>query len=414
MDVKRLQLWEGRHAAMLSNELLRAVIEDRGGMVLELSNLQEAGGRVNAHPLYSFRGREPSIAEDRNGAYWHNSELLYFIGGNFFCFPNFGFENQVDTITHPTHGWTANGLWTVVKYGTDAEIGANWLLSTMESPDPGYPFTAWKIDMVLPGHPVLYSSVSVTNRGEKMLPATAAWHNTVGPPFLESGCVINLCANRFSTAPSYTEFDQTGRLEPGKEFDSLEKAPVRNEGFSDISVVPGMIGSTDFITGAVPKEARLGWSSVINPRLKMVYFTFFPGPAAVEPKEIPLRFNNLWMQYGGRPFTPWALYEGGTDQTFCLGSENSIGHFANGLQKALKEPEVLGAPTSVLIPAGETWVQRYGTAFTSYDNVKMGSGIQSVEQVVEGLVLKRGKAWAFIESDTTFHFLKQMEQKLLS
>jgi hypothetical protein len=68
----------------------------------------------------------------------------------------------------------------------------------------------------------------------------------------------------------------------------------------------------------------------------------------------------------------------------------------------------------VLIPAGETWVQRYGTAFTSYDNVKMGSGIQSVEQVVEGLVLKRGKAWAFIESDTTFHFLKQMEQKLLS
>lgn len=414
MDVKRLQLWEGRHAAMLSNELLRAVIEDRGGMVLELSNLQESGGRVNAHPLYPFRGREPSIAEDRNGEFWHNSDLLYFIGGNFFCFPNFGFENQVANVMHPTHGWTANGLWTVVKYGTDAEIGANWLLSTMESPDPEYPFTAWKIDMVLPGHPVLYSSVSITNRGEKALPATAAWHNTVGPPFLESGCVINLCANRFSTAPAYTEFNQTGRLEPGKEFDSLEKAPVRDESSADISLVPGMIGSTDFITGAVPEESRLGWSSVINPRLQMVYFTFFPGPAAVEATEIPLRFNNLWMQYGGRPFTPWALYDGGTDQTFCLGTENSTGHFANGLQKALEEPVLLGAPTTVSIPAGETRIQRYGTAFTSYDNAKMGAGIQSVEQVVEGLVLKRGKAWAFIESDTTFHFLKQMEVKLLS
>ena len=413
MDVKRLQLWEGRHATILSNESLRTVLEDRGGMVLEMSNVSETGGRINAHPLYPFRGREATVALDRNGDFWHNTNLLYFLGGNFFCFPNFGPDHVVDSVSHEPHGWTANEVWSVVKYGTDAEIGANWLLSTMHRGDAAYPFEAWKIDFVLPGHPVLYSSITVKNTGSGPLVANAAWHNTVGSPFLESGCVIDLSADRFMTVPEGSEFDRTGRLAFGKEFDDLEKAPLRKEGTCDLSEVPGMIGHTDFITGKVPDSARLGWSSVINPRLKMVYFTFFPGPAAVESNEIPLRFNNLWMQYGGRPFTPWALYEGGTDQTFCLGVENSIGYFANGLGQSMAEASLFDAPTTITIPPGESRVQRCGTAFTGYENGKMSAGIQSIEQVVEGVVLKRGKAWAFIESDSTFHFLKQMEEKLL-
>jgi len=412
MDVKRLQLWEGRHATMLSNETFRTVMEDHGGMVLELSNIGESGGRINAHPLYAFRGREPSIQSDENYEFWHNSNLLYFLGGNFFCFPNFGPNHTVSGVYHEAHGWTANSLWTVVKYGTDAELRANWLFSTLSSPEPNYPFHVKKIDMVLPGHPVLYSSIAVTNAGLEPLAANAAWHNTVGSPFLETECIVNLSAKQFSTAPQDSEFERTGRLACGVEFDDLEKAPLKKEGTCNISQVPGVIGYTDFITGRIPDDARLGWSSVINPRLKMVYFSFFPGPAAVEQNEVPLLFNNLWMQYGGRPFTPWALYEGGTDQTFALGVENSIGHYANGLERALREQEVLGAPTTVTIPPGETRIQRYGTAFTSFENAKMAAGVQSVEQVVEGLVLKRGKSWAFIESDSTFHFLKLMEKKL--
>jgi hypothetical protein len=413
MDVKRLQLWEGRQATVLSNESLRTVVEDRGGMVLEMSNENALGGRVNAHPMYHFRGHGETVEMDRNSAYYSGSNLLYLLGGNFFCFPNFGPDHRVGDVYHEAHGWSANGLWSVVKYGTDAETGANWLLSTMKGPDSAYPFDAWKIDMVLPGHPVLYSSVTVRNTGDAPLVANAAWHNTVGAPFLESGCVVNLSADRFCTIPEHSEFDTTGRLAFGKEFDDLTKVPLRNEGTCDLSEVPGMIGYTDFITGAVPDDAKLGWSSVINPRQKMVYFSFFPGPAAIEENEVPLRFNNLWMQYGGRPFAPWALYDGGTDQTFCLGVENSIGHFANGLGKAIAEPEVLGAPTTVLLPPGEMKVQRYGTAFAGFENAKMAAGVQSVEQVVEGIVLKRGKAWAFIDSDSTFHFLKQLEAKLL-
>jgi len=412
MDVKRIRLWKDRDATMVSNDLIKAVIEDHGSMVRELSNTNKYGGRVNAHPMYYFMGKGPSVEEDANHSFYNDTELMYQLGGNFFCFPNFGPPNTFNGVSLPPHGFTTGGVWTVVKYGTDAETGATWFLSSMNGPKE-YPFVAKKIEMLLPGHPVLYSSTTIENTSDEPMEVNAAWHNTVGSPFLESGCVINMSAKEFCTAPKGTEFDTTGRLAMGVNFDDLGKTPLRSGGTCDLSTVPGMIGFTDFITGKVPVDAKLGWSSVINPTQQMVYFSFFSGPAAVQEDEIPFNFNNLWMQYGGRPFNPWAMYEGGTDQTFCLGVENSIGHFANGLSEAAAQKEVLGSPCTYVIPPHSSRVQRYGTAFTSYEQAKMGSGVQSVEQVVEGIVLKRGKAWAFIESDSTFHFLKVMEKKLL-
>ncbi|MFA6707411.1 MAG: hypothetical protein WCR91_05910, partial [Sphaerochaetaceae bacterium] len=108
MDVRRLQLWEGRNAVMLSNETLRSVIEDRGGMVIELSNINNQGGRINAHPLYWFRGKGYSLSSDENHDFWRNSNLLYHLGGAFFCFPNFGGGHTYKNVFHEPHGWTAN------------------------------------------------------------------------------------------------------------------------------------------------------------------------------------------------------------------------------------------------------------------------------------------------------------------
>ncbi len=397
---------------MLSNEFLQTVIEDKGGMIRELSNTNIHGGRVNAHPLYYFNGKGEDVHADVNSDFYHDVNLLYTLGGNFFCFPNFGPDSTYGGVTFPPHGFSANETWNIVKYGTDGDIGALWLLSTMRGVPP-YAYTAYKIDMLLPNHPVLYTSVTIENPQENDIITNAAWHNTAGPPFLESGSVINLCADRFSTVVEGSEFDATGRLAFGQDFDDLAKVPLRAGGTCDLRTVPGMIGYSDFITGAVPSDASLGWASIINPVQQMVYFTFFPGPAALAEEEIPIRYNNLWMQYGGRKFNPWALYEGGADQTFCLGLENSTGYYAMGLEEAVRAKTLLDVETTVTIPAGKRRVQRYGTALTSYDQVKMGAGVQSVEQVVEGIVLKRGKSWAFIESDSTFHFLSELEKKIL-
>ena len=51
MDIRRVPLWEGRSAAVLTNDLIRVVIEDQGAMVLELSTERPSGGRVNAHAI---------------------------------------------------------------------------------------------------------------------------------------------------------------------------------------------------------------------------------------------------------------------------------------------------------------------------------------------------------------------------
>jgi len=105
------------------------------------------------------------------------------------------------------------------------------------------------------------------------------------------------------------------------------------------------------VTGAVPHNNHLGWSCVVNPVLRLAYIAFFPGPENLPPNEIGLNFNDLWMQYGGRNFTPWALHEGGADRSFCLGTENAAGAFANGLAYSREHPLLMGYPTLVTIPA---------------------------------------------------------------
>jgi hypothetical protein len=413
MDVKRLQLWQERTATLISNDSMRVVIEDWGSSVVELSNITPQGGRLNAYPMFHFKSTGSSIASDVNSEYWQNRELLYHLGGSFFNFPNFGPEHHIGSTLHQEHGWTSHARWQCVKYGTDFELGANWVLYKTTNEDKDSPFTVYKIFMMIPSHPVLYSSVKIVNEGDAPLEANAAWHNTVGPPFLESGCVVNLSADLFSVHPQERYFDSMSRLKSGSEFDDLGKAPLKGDGVCDLREISGPIGFTDYVSGKIPRNEKLGWSSVVNPRHKMIYFTFFTGPGAAEENEIVLRFNNLWMQYGGRPFTPWALYDGGTDQTFCLGIHSSIGYYNCGLKDSLENKSLLDEPTTFTIEPKKSGVLRHATAFVPYENPKMDQGVQTVEQVVEGLVLKRGKAWAFIESDSIFHFLKELEKKIL-
>ena len=54
------------------------------------------------------------------------------------------------------------------------------------------------------------------------------------------------------TAPPGTEFDDTGRLAMGAEFGRLDAAPLRAGGTVDLGLVPGIVGASDLITGAIP------------------------------------------------------------------------------------------------------------------------------------------------------------------
>jgi hypothetical protein len=410
-EVRRLPESGGRDAAVLENGLVRVMVDDKGGMVPELSAAR-AGGFLNAHWIPEFRSNSGKrFSETEHGAFW-KADLLYSIAGNFPCSPNFGPGGTVDGVEMPPHGWTANLRWKFEASGIDEATGAAWVLSTLRSPDKNLPLRYRKIDAVVPGIPVHYASLEITNGGGTDAEINVGWHNTVGAPFLQSGCVISVSAERFATAPAGGEFDETGRLAIGADFKSLAKAPLRTGKTCDLRAVPGMIGCTDLITGPVPKKAPVGWSAVSNPTIGFAYVCFFPGPDAAGDDGIALSFNDLWMQYGGRRFTPWAAYDGGTDRTFCLGTENATGAYANGLAFAKRTKELLGAPTTATIPAKGKKTLRYGTLFAPYPLGALDQGISSVEAEKGKLALSGAAKTVKLPADAEFAVLKSLEKRL--
>jgi hypothetical protein len=408
-NVQRVVEAGGRNATVLETGLVRVVIDDEGGMTPEFSTLQDKRA-LNAHWIPQFRANSGQAWNERqHGSYWKNRNL-YHIAGSFPCLPNFGIAHLVEGETMPSQGWTASRCWRHEKKGVDMESGAAWAVSTLSASGCGLNLAFTKIDAALPGSPVYYTSIRVKNLSGKPAEINAAWQNTVGAPFLQAGCRVSACATRWVTPPPGGEWDETNRLALGAEFASLYKAPLALGGRCDISVTSGLIGYTDFAAGVVPEKARLGWFSVVNPALKLVYLTFFTGPAASGNDDITLYFNNLWMQYGGRPFTPWALYDGGTDQNYCLGMVNSVSALSGGLDYARRARELLENPTTVTIPAQGTKTLRYGSLFAPYENNILDDGITAVEAENNALVCVKSGSWSF-PADPAFSVLKRLEKE---
>jgi hypothetical protein len=381
------------------------MIDDIGGMIPELSYI-EGRRRLNAHWLPWFRSSSGKPFGAAEAAFW-KANLLYEIAGNFPCAPNFGGDTDLDGLVLPPHGWTANLPWRFQRKNADNE--AAWAFATMESPEPKMPLSFKKIDAVVRGQAVHYTSLEIANKGGSDIEICAAWHNTVGAPFLQSGCRVSGAADRWITALKGGEFDPTTRLAFGAEFDSLTAAPLAGGGTADISLVPGPIGYTDFACGVIPASASLGWSALVNPHLKMAYVCFFTGAAAASEDDIILRFNDLWMQYGGRCYTPWASGEGATDMTYCLGTENSAAGHPLGLRFAREQKQVLGAPSTVRIPAGQSRVLRYATLFAPYEGGSRDGGICSGEGGDAALVCTGKNGTGRFTADPGFGILKRLE-----
>jgi hypothetical protein len=412
MDIRRLRAWESRNATVLTNDLIRVMIEDQGGMVLELSTLTPSKGRINAHLIPHYRGTGTSVFSDENAEYWHNSPYLYQKAGSYFSFPNFGPAHESKEGAQEQNGFTASSYWMVERYGTDPEFGGVWLMSMVRNRKAKWQVR--KIDMLLPNQPVHYTVCFITNNAEEDLIANTTWNNEIGSPFLESGCVLNASAEHWITGTQDQSAKMMGRLPSDTQFSDWRKAPLKEGGVVDLTEVPPPIGSTDFISGVVPRLSKLGWSSVINPRQQMVYFTFFPGPSAVAEDEIGLNFNNFLFDYGGRSDTPWAFYPGGMSQQYSLNCGAGNNHLYRGLGESQSEATLLGADTTATIKSGETKALYYATAFAPYDNNRIGGNFYSVEQTSEGLLLKRTKSSALIAADPTFSCLKALSKRLLS
>ncbi|OQY35357.1 MAG: hypothetical protein B6241_02380 [Spirochaetaceae bacterium 4572_59] len=384
INVKKVQESGNRDAILLEQDSFRVMIDADKGMIPELS-LKKGDGWINAHWQPWFRANSGEEWDKAKHAPFWKVPLLYDISGNFPCAPNFGPGHTTGGYDLPPHGYTSFKTWEQKSpILLEKEKGAAFSSTLNEGK---HPFRYKKQDLILEGQNVHYSRLDITNTGESAEPYNCGWHNTVGSPFLESGCLIDNNAGLYGVPGEGTEFDTTGELAFGAQSDSLEEMPLRQGGTKDMRRVCGISGYTDFITGAVPQNCSLGWNSIVNPRQKLVYLSFFTGPAAIEKKDIPLYFYDLWLNYGGRNFQPWAVQDGQNDRTFCLGAENATGYFANGLAEALENPTLLGNPSYLTLPAGETRSLNYGTLFQSYPDEILNEGVKSVEPCDEGLIL---------------------------
>ncbi len=404
MDIRRIKLCESRTATIMTNDLVQVVIEDQGGMALELSTATASGGVVNAHLLPYYRGTETSVYSDDNSSFWKDSPYFYQRSGSYFSFPHFGMPMEGEEQS----GYTASSYWMVERYGSDPEFGGVWLLSSIRDKKRGW--TAKKIDMLLPGHPVHYTAIFITNTADEPLTANGVWNSEIGPPFLEAGCVINASADSWITGPDSMAPSLHGRLAENAQFNDLKKAPLKSGGTADISDVPFPIGKTDFITGRISPKADLGYSSIINPRMQMIYFSFFQGPQQRDEDAIPLNFNSFTLDFGGRSETPWALYDGGMSQQFSINCMNGTNNLYHGLRNT---SPLLDADTVFTIEPGQTRHLYYGTAFAPYENARIGGNFYSAEQQEQGIVLKRTKSTATIVADSTFQALKGLSQRVL-
>ena len=241
MDIRRLSLWEGRYATYMSNDIFSSLIEDQGEVLLELTSRTLSGARINALALPYFRGTGAGVISDDNSEWWQSSEALYQAGGGYFTFPSASSE----------HINSINTYWTLRRYGTEEEYGGVWRLSEMKSREEGNRYKLEKIDMLLPGHPALYTAIRITNTGSDTLLGSASWHSMIASPLLETGSLISSNA-RYWTAYALSRRESgVNRFLPGMVFDELKHAPLVRGGNADAGFVPPPTGTYDYLIGKI-------------------------------------------------------------------------------------------------------------------------------------------------------------------
>lgn len=394
MDIRRIPLWESRNATFMSNNLVNAIIEDQGEVAIELSARAVQGGFVNALSLPYFRGRETGVLSDTNADWFKSKQSFYQAGGIYFSFPCKDEESIL----------TSNTYWMVRRYGSDGESGGLWRMSEMKSRQEHNRYRAVKIDLMLPSQPVLYSFIRLVNTGDEELEYNATMHSMLMPPFLESSCLVNTNASSFEAfSPNFREV-AFNRLASGERFYDLRHAPGANTASVDASYIPGPTGSYDYIVGRMGDSEDIGWISVINPRLQMIYLSFFPAfgsrldQSVMKSGVIDIAYNLL-----GRMDSPWALYEGGTPQVFSL---------TTGFGR-IDHHDRLNCPSRYSLKPGEYSDFLSAHAFTSYENPRISNGFYSLEKEDGALVCKRTKSYAIIPCDWTFKTLRNLSARLI-
>lgn len=428
MDIRRVRIKDDENATVLSNDLIRAVVQDNNGRLIELSAMNIHGGWVNSNKLHRFPFSKDTV--EQNIKRLKADPLLEKLYGyqvklekNDALDLEQKREREKEIILNNIHNYddllnksetlnkdvnddyirtmfeTDRVKWVVERYGSDEATGGVWVMSK----NLDYRNNIWatkRLDVVLPNQPVVYSALYIKNICNESIKLKVGFDNTIGSPFLESNCVINSSAKMWN---KYSDIDQSmivERISNSKKPFSLEKAPLLSGGNCDLKSVSGVIGSTDVIYAKndLEKNSHI-WFSVINPNYQLVYLSFSPTKNLMQDMDIPLNYSTMVLDYGGRHQPPWSLYEGGPSNEFSIHLGASTSYFGQG--------------GGVEIAPNEIKRIMYARSLTTYDNPRMGNNFSSFESFNHNIVLKRTKSSIVIPSDPKFEIIKKFGDNLI-
>ncbi|MGD1821956.1 MAG: hypothetical protein ACPKM0_04235 [Pleomorphochaeta sp.] len=428
MDIRRVRIKDDENATVLSNDLIRAVVQDYNGRLIELSAMNIHGGWVNCNKLHRFPFSKDTV--DQNIKHKDIDPLLEKLYGYQVQLvndeskenPNAKFEGS-DLVFNNIHNYedlliksetlnrdenndyinaifeTNRVKWVVQRYGSDEATGGVWVLSK-NSDNNNKIWATKRLDVVLPNQPVIYSALYIKNISSSPINLNVGFDNTLAPPFLESNCLINTGAKQWM---KYSDLDKNmiiERIADTKKPFPIEKAPLISGGNCDVRTVSGIIGSTDvlYAKNDLDKSSHI-WFSVINPRYQLVYLTFAPGKEIMDDIDLNLDYSTMVLDYGGRNQPPWSLYQGGPSNEFSIHMGANTSYYGQG--------------KGVEFKPGEEKRLLYARSLTTYDNQRMGNNFSSFESFNHNVVLKRTKSTIVIPSDPKFEIIKKFCDNLI-
>jgi hypothetical protein len=152
-------------------------------------------------------------------------------------------------------------------------------------------------------------------------------------------------------------------LQPGATFDSLDRVPLREGGWSDLSQFPARHGYEDLVQVFADANQPWAWTAVTFPSQQYVWF------ALKDPRV--LASTVMWFSNGGRHYAPWHGRHGPV-----VGLEEVTGYFHTGLASSATSNSLSqrGLPTAITLdphkPTTVNYIMAVAAIPQTFDRVR--------------------------------------------
>jgi len=259
--------------------------------------------------------------------------LLEALRGDFFCAPFGGNGTPHRGESHPPHGESANGDWTLdetIAAGDACTLHAHLMTKVRRG----------RIDKrltVREGHTAVYCEHFLQGFTGSMPIGT---HPCVQFPDVEGSGRVSVGGWRWGQVvpPPFEDPAAKGysSLKPGARFRRLDRVPLATGGYADLTRYPARRGFEDIVMLMGDGRGDFSWSAVTFPDERYVFLQ------VKDPKV--LHHTVLWHSNGGRHYAPW-----NGRHTGVLGMEEVTSYFHFGLSESMRSNPLsqLGLKTSL-------------------------------------------------------------------